>query len=139
MARNEQKAQSMLSRFLSVQQRKDGDDMTFETMSKRKPPPVEEVDKKEVAEKWRAVAIKNISQKMTIIQHAEGMPEFRIRQLNDEINRAIKDKKRWEVRIVELGGPNYSVCVYACMVYYAYIYVWVIGIYVCIVSVVSIN
>ena len=32
----------------------------------------------------------------------------RIRDLNDEINKLIREKGHWEVRIVELGGPDYA-------------------------------
>lgn len=32
----------------------------------------------------------------------------RIRDLNDEINKLIREKSHWERRIVELGGPNYA-------------------------------
>lgn len=33
---------------------------------------------------------------------------YRIRDLNDEINKLIREKGHWERRIVELGGPDYS-------------------------------
>ena len=32
----------------------------------------------------------------------------RIRDLNDEINKLIREKGHWEVRIVDLGGPDYA-------------------------------
>jgi hypothetical protein len=32
----------------------------------------------------------------------------RLRDLNDEINKLIREKGHWEKRIVELGGPDYS-------------------------------
>ena len=32
----------------------------------------------------------------------------RIRDLNDEINKLIREKGHWETRIVELGGPDYA-------------------------------
>jgi pre-mRNA-splicing factor ISY1 len=31
-----------------------------------------------------------------------------IRDLNDEINKRIREKRHWERRIVELGGPDYA-------------------------------
>lgn len=40
------------------------------------------------------------------IQNA-GLGEHRIRDLNDEINQLLKVKWQWEMRIIELGGPNY--------------------------------
>lgn len=41
------------------------------------------------------------------IQNA-GLGEHRIRDLNDEINKLIREKGHWERRILELGGPNYA-------------------------------
>ena len=35
-------------------------------------------------------------------------PLHRLRDLNDEINKLIREKGHWEVRIVELGGPDYA-------------------------------
>lgn len=36
------------------------------------------------------------------------MGEFKIRDLNDEINKLLREKGHWEVRIKELGGPDYG-------------------------------
>ena len=44
---------------------------------------------------------------MAQIQNA-GMGEFRIRDLNDEINKLLREKRHWQDRIVELDGPNYA-------------------------------
>ena len=37
-----------------------------------------------------------------------GLGEHRLRDLNDEINKLIREKSHWEARILELGGPNYA-------------------------------
>ena len=37
-----------------------------------------------------------------------GLGEFRIRDLNDEINKLLREKVHWENRIKELGGPDYE-------------------------------
>ena len=37
-----------------------------------------------------------------------GLGEFRLRDLNDEINKLLREKGHWEVRIRELGGPDHS-------------------------------
>jgi hypothetical protein len=39
---------------------------------------------------------------------AVDVPSYRIRDLNDEINKLIREKGHWEKRIVQLGGPDYS-------------------------------
>uniref|UniRef100_A0A8C4VYE0 Pre-mRNA-splicing factor ISY1 homolog n=1 Tax=Gopherus evgoodei TaxID=1825980 RepID=A0A8C4VYE0_9SAUR len=59
-------------------------------------------------EKWRRQIIGEISKKVAQIQNA-GLGEFRIRDLNDEINKLLREKGHWEVRIKELGGPDYAV------------------------------
>ncbi|KAJ8931914.1 hypothetical protein NQ314_015183 [Rhamnusium bicolor] len=41
------------------------------------------------------------------IQNA-GLGEFRIRDLNDEINKLLREKRHWEDQIKELGGPDYQ-------------------------------
>nr|CAD1821645.1 unnamed protein product [Ananas comosus var. bracteatus] len=71
MARNEEKAQSMLNRFIAMKQEE-----------KRKP-------------------------KERQIQN-EGLGEHRLRDLNDEINKLLRERAHWERRIVELGGANYA-------------------------------
>ena len=38
-----------------------------------------------------------------------GLGEFKIRDLNDEINKLLKEKGLWEDQIKDLGGPDYKV------------------------------
>ena len=38
---------------------------------------------------------------------AAGLGEFRIRDLNDEINKLLREKRHWENQISALGGPHY--------------------------------
>ena len=38
-----------------------------------------------------------------------GLGEFKIRDLNDEINKLLREKLAWEERILEIGGPDYKV------------------------------
>ena len=51
--------------------------------------------------------IREISKSVTAIQNA-GLGEFRIRDLNDHINKLLREKKHWENRLRELGGKSYS-------------------------------
>ncbi|KAL3318857.1 NineTeen Complex (NTC) component [Cichlidogyrus casuarinus] len=37
-----------------------------------------------------------------------SLGEYKIRDLNDEINKLIREKSHWEKRIKELGGPDYA-------------------------------
>ncbi|KAJ8732576.1 hypothetical protein PYW07_015175 [Mythimna separata] len=41
-------------------------------------------------------------------QWSAGLGEFRIRDLNDEINKLMREKRHWEVQIKSLGGPDHA-------------------------------
>lgn len=58
------------------------------------------------ADKWRQEILREIGKKVMEVQNA-GLGEHRLRDLNDEINKLIREKSHWERRILELGGPNY--------------------------------
>lgn len=58
------------------------------------------------AEKWRREIIKEVSNLVMLIQNA-GLGEFKIRDMNDHINKLLREKRHWERRILELGGANH--------------------------------
>lgn len=57
------------------------------------------------AEKFRRDIVRQIHKKVTQIQNA-GLGEFKIRDLNDQINRLLREKRQWEIRIKDLGGND---------------------------------
>ncbi|KAF4031691.1 Isy1-like splicing family [Phytophthora infestans] len=101
MARNEEKAQSLLNRWTSMKQ-----DFA-DTFKNRRPYLASQCDTLKDAERWRRQIIREISKKVADIQNA-GSSEHVIRDLNDEINKRIREKRHWERRIAQLGGPDYS-------------------------------
>ena len=38
-----------------------------------------------------------------------GLGEFKLRDVNDEINKLLREKGHWEDQILTLGGPDYRV------------------------------
>lgn len=58
------------------------------------------------AEKWRRQIIGEISNLVLLIQNTE-LDEAKIRDMNDHINKLFREKRHWERRIIDLGGPNY--------------------------------
>lgn len=72
----------------------------------RRPRVITEVESIPVCEKWRGQVLKEISRKVSRIQE-QSLSDFQIRDLNDEINKAMREKHVWEVQIRNLGGPNY--------------------------------
>ncbi|ERS99500.1 hypothetical protein HMPREF1624_04701 [Sporothrix schenckii ATCC 58251] len=58
-------------------------------------------------ERWRGQVLKEISRKVSKIQDP-ALSDFQVRDLNDEINKLMREKHMWEVQIRNLGGPNYT-------------------------------
>jgi pre-mRNA-splicing factor ISY1 len=120
MARNQEKAQSMLNRFLAYKQEL----RTGYNPNTRRPRSSAGSGTIQECERWRMQLVKEITNKIFTIQNgeikhkmkktkmrifAESLGEQRIRDLNDEINRLMREKANWERRIIELGGANYRV------------------------------
>ncbi|XP_058186291.1 uncharacterized protein LOC131303437 [Rhododendron vialii] len=101
MARNEEKAQSMLNRFITMKNEEK------KKPKERRPFLASECRDLAEADKWRQQIMREIGRKVAEIQN-EGLGEHRLRDLNDEINKLIREKVHWERRIIELGGPNYT-------------------------------
>jgi len=58
-------------------------------------------------ERWRGEILREISRKVTKIQDY-GLSDYEVRDLNDEINKLMREKGHWENQIVALGGANYK-------------------------------
>jgi len=59
------------------------------------------------AERWRRQLIGEISRHVADVQNA-GLGEARLRDLNDQINKALREKSHWERQIKALGGPDHA-------------------------------
>ena len=90
-----------LARWRNAKMAEEGTDKKPE----RRPYLATHCDNVKEAEKWRLQIIREISKKVSQIQNA-GLGEFRIRDLNDEINKLLREKRHWEERIVDLGGND---------------------------------
>ncbi|SBT80223.1 pre-mRNA-splicing factor ISY1, putative [Plasmodium malariae] len=101
MARNVEKGRSMLNQWLKAKEL--SDKKSFFKIPKR----VQEVDDLESAESYRKYIIKEICSKIKEIQNY-SLSDQHIRELNDQINKLISIKNKWEIRIIELGGPDYQ-------------------------------
>lgn len=101
MARNQEKAQAMLNKYLR------GKEEQERGPKKLRPFLASECTTLNEADKWHWQIVREIGKKVGEIQNA-GLGEHRLRDLNDEINKLIREKGHWEKRVVELGGPDYS-------------------------------
>ena len=108
MARNVEKSQNVLNRLLNAkaaEARPGG--AAAGGKPARRPFLASECGDLADADKWRAQVVREIGSKVMEIQNA-GLGEARLRDLNDEINKLLREKGHWERRIVELGGPDYA-------------------------------
>jgi pre-mRNA-splicing factor ISY1 len=103
MSRNSEKAQSMLYRFREQQAAELG---VISTGGMPRPRNITAVDSIPQCEKWRAQVVREISRKVTKINDS-ALSEPQIRDLNDEINKLMKEKFVWELHLKDLGGANY--------------------------------
>jgi len=100
MARNQEKAQAMLNRL--VQMRRD----EFRKPVEQRPHLASECHDLHDCDKWRQEIVKEISKEVTLIQNG-SLGEHKIRDMNDHINKSLREKKHWERQIKFLGGPDH--------------------------------
>jgi len=100
MARNEEKAQAMLNRFVAAKSAANKEDYS------KRPYLASECDNVPDCERYRNQIIKEISKKVSLIQN-EGLDETKVRDMNDAINKLMREKGHWERQIKALGGPDY--------------------------------
>ncbi|PWZ03327.1 Isy1-domain-containing protein [Testicularia cyperi] len=105
MARNQEKAQSMLFRFREAQANSLG--LSSGSKNLRRPRLASSVSSIKECEKWRSEVIREISRKVSKIQDF-GLTDYEVRDLNDEINKLMREKGHWETQILALGGANYK-------------------------------
>ncbi|OJA20923.1 hypothetical protein AZE42_00910 [Rhizopogon vesiculosus] len=102
MARNEEKAQSMLYRFREAQ----AAELGLGTRADRRPKMASACKSLRECERWRGEILRELSRKVSKIQDA-GLTDYEVRDVNDEINKLMREKRHWENQIIALGGANY--------------------------------
>lgn len=78
----------------------------LDTSKTRRPKNISSQESIPTCERWRGQVLKEISRKVSKIQDL-ALSDYQIRDINDELNRLFKEKWQWEMRIREMGGPNY--------------------------------
>ncbi|ODN01482.1 Pre-mRNA-splicing factor ISY1 [Orchesella cincta] len=102
MARNSEKAMTTLARWHAMKLEEERG-----PKQERRPYLSTLCENLPEAEKWRMQIVREIAKKVSQIQNA-GLGEFKLRDLNDEINKLLREKSHWERRIRQLGGPDYA-------------------------------
>ncbi|VEU20870.1 DEKNAAC101712 [Brettanomyces naardenensis] len=97
MSRNKEKAQSLLSRYYAQK---------GPQLPTRRPNRTSYVNNAPEAERYRKMCMDEINKDLMRINDIL-VNEYQIRDLNDELNKLVREKRAWEYRIRELGGPDY--------------------------------
>jgi len=92
----------MLYRFREAQ----AAELGLGTRSDRRPRMASTCKSLRDCERWRGEILREISRKVSKIQDT-GLTDYEVRDLNDEINKLLREKRHWENQIVALGGANY--------------------------------
>lgn len=103
MARPEEKAQAMMNKWVAM--REAGNKPAIG----RGPRPhlASSVEHLADAEYYRNQLVREISQLIAKIQNP-GLGEHTIRDINDTINRKLREKYHWNQRVFQLGGVDYN-------------------------------
>ena len=96
MARPEEKAGAMLNKWLSMKRDHDSDPTSLDRAGKR-PYLSSLVDNLADAQFWRKQIVSEIARKVGQIQN-KGLGEGAVRELNDEINKGLREKWHWNNR-----------------------------------------
>jgi len=111
MARPEEKAQNMMNKWVRMKEESERAttlySRTQDPKSKKRPHLASMCDNLDDAERFRRQIVREISEGIRKIQNA-GMGEHAIRDLNDQINKLLREKFHWNKRIQELGGLNFN-------------------------------
>jgi pre-mRNA-splicing factor ISY1 len=102
MARPAEKARAMMNKW--VKMREEGN--STPSVRGRRPKLASECAHLSDAEYYRTQIVREIANGISKIQNP-ALGEHTIRDLNDEINRRMREKYHWNRRIKELGGPDY--------------------------------
>jgi pre-mRNA-splicing factor ISY1 len=97
--KNEDKEQPMLNRWVNMKREQSLGEIV------RRPGNPLDVESLQMCMNWRGQVMFEVAKLVTDIQNA-GLGENRIRSMNDEINKLLREKQLWEDRIRQLGGPD---------------------------------
>lgn len=100
-AQGEEKVQAMLNRWVNMKR-----EMALGELTRRPTNPLD-IDSLSKCLSWRNQVMQEMAIFITDIQNA-ALGEHKLRALNDEINRMLREKSLWEDRIRQLGGPDFK-------------------------------
>jgi pre-mRNA-splicing factor ISY1 len=111
MARPEEKAQAMLNKWVRMRDESDPNSTLSKQLrsarNQKRPHLASQCEHLSDALQYRKQIIREITEGVRKIQNS-GLGEHAIRDLNDGINKLLREKFHWNKRIKELGGKDYN-------------------------------
>ena len=105
MARPAEKARAMLNKW--VKMREEGNAPAVTPRQQKRPYLASQCEHLADAEYYRNQIVREITAGISQIQNV-GMGEHALRDLNDDINKKMREKYHWNKRIHQLGGVDYN-------------------------------
>jgi pre-mRNA-splicing factor ISY1 len=103
MARPEEKANAMMNKWVKMREAGNAPEKRSNT---KRPHLASECSSLNDAERFRRQLLREITNLISTIQNP-GLGEHVLRDTNDEINRKMREKHHWNIRIKQLGGPDF--------------------------------
>jgi pre-mRNA-splicing factor ISY1 len=103
MARPAEKARAMMNKWVAMRDAGNA----APGRNRKRPHLASECEHLSDADKFRSQIVREISEGIAKIQNP-GLGEHAIREMNDEINRKMREKWHWNKRIKDLGGQDYN-------------------------------
>jgi len=103
MARPAEKARSMLNKWVAM---REAGNRTVSGLGKR-PVMASECNSLQEAQRFRNQVLREIREDVARIQNP-AMIDSEVRDLNDKINRLMREKHHWTKRVLQLGGRDYA-------------------------------
>jgi pre-mRNA-splicing factor ISY1 len=107
MARPAEKARAMLNKWVAMREQGNAPSLSNAPRQQKRPHLASECDHLADAEYYRHQIVREITASISKIQDA-GLGDHVLRDLNDEINKRLREKYHWNKRIVQLGGLDYN-------------------------------
>jgi pre-mRNA-splicing factor ISY1 len=107
MARPAEKARAMLNKWVAMRDGKGTAAPQHQQRQHRRPHLASSVEHLRDAERYRRQVVQLMRDQIAAIQNP-ALPEAKVRELNDDINKLRREKYHWNKRVHQLGGVDHN-------------------------------
>jgi pre-mRNA-splicing factor ISY1 len=107
MARPAEKARAMLNKWVAMRDGKGAAPQHQQHRARQRPHLASSVEHLRDAERYRRQVVQLMRDQIAAIQNP-ALPEAKVRELNDDINKLRREKYHWNKRVHQLGGVDHN-------------------------------